>query len=311
MTDHEQASFGNGSPSGGGPAFGSPPDGMGASNQSPPGFSDSGFGGGSQFGGQPGGGAYSPPPPKKGMSTGCKVALACGIATLVVGIAGLVGTVFLCQYIGTELQEMGVAFENLGGGGEVGTLNDQNRQENPFSRPSNDVVTEASLERYLAVREKVVREIEGADEHTSTFLGEYRSSQPDVLKLLESMKGLGELKLEIAKLLLDEGYNPDEYAFFTMMIYFAAEEAEVEDTDMSGTQDDQIGQNEQEQIQDMQQEANEVNNDVYRLIPNVPPENLELFSEYSSQIDDLRVEKLIDVYMLIGTYQGLEGGNFN
>lgn len=177
--------------------------------------------------GAPGAGPTTPPPPpsRKGLSTGAKVALGCGAVTLV----GLVVMVILAVVGGMFVKREA---ENLAGGieahAEASETLDRLRDEHPFRVPDDGVVSRGQAETFFAVTDDAWERMEGWAEELGDLSrrlerrgGEARIG--DVAAGIRGMVGFGRTRLVLAETLADHDISNGEYVWTGLSLVKAYE----------------------------------------------------------------------------------------
>lgn len=139
---------------------------------------------------------------------GCAVVVVVGI--IAVGVGGYL--------VKNWFSEKGKTISNIAGTKEsdYGKKVEKLRTEYPFTPPSNGILTENQVTRFLAVRKAI--------------FGVYKAHEPEFKKLEDNKEGglsafmqLGslveEVKLTQAKALEDQRMSPDEYTYLVTVVY--------------------------------------------------------------------------------------------
>lgn len=152
------------------------------------------------------------------LGKGAKIAIGCGIAVVLVGIAVIVA------FVGAGFWLKGKAEELAGEQQKIEELH-RKADANAFSRPADGVIEEARLVTFLDARKRVYGvygkhkdEIEGASKKGKTDFGDVR----------KAFAWLSEIRLAQAQALADVGMSQDEYRFMVESIYKTMWAAEVE-----------------------------------------------------------------------------------
>jgi hypothetical protein len=99
----------------------------------------------------------SPPPPKKGMSAGAKLAIGCGVLAVVVVVGIVIASIAGGMFLRRKAEEWSSDIE---GQTEAGAVIDRLEADHRFSRPADGVVDAARAERFFAVTDLAWRQIE-------------------------------------------------------------------------------------------------------------------------------------------------------
>lgn len=162
------------------------------------------------------------PPPRKGLSTGTKLAIGCGIVALLaivaLIVAGVAGGLFLKRKA-DEFQG-GVASQS-----EASEMIRELEAEHPFSPPADGVVGAERAERFLEVTDDAWEEIE--DEMRD--LGrrgseiERRGGEAGVGDVMAGFRGLHRARVALAEALDDHDMPVSEYLWAGMTLTRAYE----------------------------------------------------------------------------------------
>lgn len=171
--------------------------------------------------GQPAAGA----PPKKGMSTGAKVAIGCGVAVVI----GIVLLVVAMVAGGMFLKDRA---EDFAGGVEAQQEASETmrslEEEHAFTAPEDGVVGEERAERFLAVTDQAWEEMEGFVEEWRER-GERiderggRANPGDVIAGIGAIGDLGRSRVVLAEALEDHGMPISEYVWTGLQLNRAYE----------------------------------------------------------------------------------------
>jgi hypothetical protein len=151
------------------------------------------------------------PPPRRGLSTGAKIGIGCGIILFLALIAaGLL--VYYVQH----------TFEQLSGGTdahiEATATFERLANRYPFTPPADDVVGADQASTFVTVSEEIWRELGPSVEKFETAMRELSQDEgrPDVRAVSEGFRGLArvtQVRLMLADLLERQQMSAEEYAW--------------------------------------------------------------------------------------------------
>jgi hypothetical protein len=233
------------------------------------------------------------------LGTGGKIAIGCGIA-LVVGVLGVVGVVIGGAYWAKSKVEAVQAEQK-----QVQDLKAK-ANESTFEAPSDGLVQEAQIVRFIAVR-KGVYDVYSKNEAFIEKMKDDKKKDADFSDLRKGFSLLTELQLAQAKGQADQKMSDSEYSFLVGQIYRsswaaevakqtggksvteatdeanrkaieqmkqAAERASKDSPGMKDTLDKQVGA-----LEEHADEAHEA-----AVAADVPPQNVALFRKYEADL---------------------------
>ena len=143
------------------------------------------------------------------MGTAGKIAIGCGIAVLIAGIAGIVAVGGLAWWAKGKAEEFT---------SEQKRIDDLHRKANAnrFTAPADGVVSEDRLQKFLEVRRRVYAVYET---HKDELDAISKKKQGDFGDVRKGFALINELRLAQAQALADLGMSEDEYRFLVEQIY--------------------------------------------------------------------------------------------
>lgn len=153
-----------------------------------------------------------PAPPKKGMSTGVKVAIGCGVLAVVVVVGIVIASIAGGMFLRSKAQEWSGDIE---GQAEAGAVIDRLEAEHPFSSPADGVVDPARAERFFAVTDLAWQQIEPEWddlEERGREIGD-RGGEASVGDVIAGVRGLTHARAAIAKALDEQEMPVSEYVW--------------------------------------------------------------------------------------------------
>jgi hypothetical protein len=143
------------------------------------------------------------------VGTAGKIAIGCGIAVLIAGIAGIVAVGGLAWWAKGKAEE----FTN-----EQSRIEELHRKANAnrFTAPADGVVSEDQLQKFLEVRRRVYAVYE---RHKDELDAMGKKKQGDFGDVRKGFALVNELRLAQAQALADLGMSEDEYRFLVEQIY--------------------------------------------------------------------------------------------
>ena len=143
------------------------------------------------------------------MGTAGKVAIGCGIAVLIAGIAGIVAVGGLAWWAKGKAEEFT---------SEQSRIEELHRKANAnrFTAPADGVVSEDRLQKFLDVRRRVYAVYE---RHKDELDAMSKKKQGDFGDVRKGFALINELRLAQAQALADVGMSEDEYRFLVEQIY--------------------------------------------------------------------------------------------
>lgn len=150
--------------------------------------------------------------PKKGMSTGAKVAIGCGILAVVVVLGIVVASIAGGMFLRRKAQEWSGDIE---GQAEIGAVIDRLEAESPFSPPADGVVDAARAERFFAVTDFAWEQIEPEWDHLEERGREIgdRGGEASVGDVIAGVRGLTHARTAIAEALDEHDMPVSEYVW--------------------------------------------------------------------------------------------------
>lgn len=153
-----------------------------------------------------------PAPPKKGISTGVKVAIGCGVLAVVVVVGIVLASIAGGMFLRRKAQEWSGDIE---GQAEAGAVIDRLEAEHPFSSPGDGVVNPARAERFFAVTDLAWKQIEPKWddlEERGREIGD-RGGEASVGDVIAGVRGLTQARSAIAKALDEHEMPVSEYVW--------------------------------------------------------------------------------------------------
>jgi len=143
------------------------------------------------------------------VGTAGKVAIGCGIAVLIAGIAGIVAVGGLAWWAKGKAEEFT---------SEQSRIEELHRKANAnrFTAPADGVVSEDRLQKFLDVRRRVYAVYE---RHKDELDAMSKKKQGDFGDVRKGFALINELRLAQAQALADVGMSEDEYRFLVEQIY--------------------------------------------------------------------------------------------
>lgn len=151
-------------------------------------------------------------PPKKGMSTGVKVAIGCGVMAVVVVVGIVIASIAGGMFLRRKAEEWTGGFE---GQAEIGEVIDRLEAGHPFSPPADGVVDLARAERFFAVTDLAWRKIEpewDELEQRGREIGN-RGGEAGVRDVVAGVRGLTHARTAIAEALDQHEMPVSEYVW--------------------------------------------------------------------------------------------------
>jgi hypothetical protein len=235
------------------------------------------------------------------MSTGVKVALiGCGLLFVIVIAAFGVGGFFAKKFIGEGID----AVKNAAGtdDSEYGKKVAELQKEYPFTPPSDGVITNHQLQRFLNVRKALYGVYH---EHAAELEKLKNTSNPDLGSAVKGFSMIKDLRSAQAKALAEQHMSPDEYKYMVSAIYVtwatkvtkdvepamasAAEgfkksldqlDHQLADPNLSETAKEQLKKTKEA----VQSQLDAIPKNVDKELESVPKQNIELFTEYQKEI---------------------------
>jgi len=160
------------------------------------------------------------PPPRKGMSTGAKVAIGCGILVLLAIVGVVVAIVAGGMFASKKIDEISGGLEAQQEASE--TVQELER-EHPFTPPSDGVVSSDRAETFFAVTDDAW---EGMQEWVDDMRerGEdidSRGGEADLGDAMAGLQGLGRSRVALSEALADHDMAVSEYIWTGMTLAHA------------------------------------------------------------------------------------------
>lgn len=230
------------------------------------------------------------------MGTGAKIAIGCVVAVAVIGVIGAVVIVGGAWWAKGKLE--GVAAEQK----QIEELQ-RKADANPFTRPQDGRIEEAQLLKFLEVRKAIFAVYQ---KHQQDLEARKHKQTADLGDMKAVFGIINEIRLTQARALADRGMSSEEYHYLVEQVYktlWASEmtkatggksisEAVSSSTDQAaremerqaeqGEMPDQAREAMREAAERMRKGSQEIEEKAHAL--DVPPENIELFRKYESEI---------------------------
>jgi hypothetical protein len=149
------------------------------------------------------------------MNTGAKIAIGCGLAVVGLGVVGVVGMVATGYWV---KQKVGGTLEKIQSDQKQIDTYLQQAKAHSFTAPSDGVITEAQLQKFLGVRKRVYPVYERYGKELEA-MGKDKSKAPGIQGFGTVMSAINELRLAQAKALAEEGVSPAEYGYLVGAVY--------------------------------------------------------------------------------------------
>ena len=160
------------------------------------------------------------PPPKKGMSTGAKVAIGCGIVALVGVVGVIVAIVAGGMFVSRKAEQFTGGLEAQQEASE--TVQELER-EHPFTAPADGIVRDDRAEAFFAVTddawEKMREWVEDMRERGEEIDG--RGGQAGIGDAMAGLQGLGRSRVALSEALADHDMAVSEYLWTGMALAHA------------------------------------------------------------------------------------------
>ena len=150
------------------------------------------------------------------MTTGAKIAIGCGIAVVVVGIAAVVTIGMGAYWIKGKVEQ--TAGDLTKRSQEMETYQKQ-ANANPFTRPADGVIQEPRLLKFLEVRKGVHAVYEM---HRAEFEGMKDKKEASLSDVMTVGGILLEARVALVKSLAEAGMSEEEYHFIVQQVYHSA-----------------------------------------------------------------------------------------
>jgi hypothetical protein len=231
------------------------------------------------------------------MTTGAKIAIGCGVALMVAGIAAIV--VLGAGYFWVKDKAEGLAANET----RISDLK-MKANANPFTRPADGVISEPRFEKFLGVRKQVFAVYE-KNEAAIEAIGNKKDAGLGDVKTALGL--LNDIRVAQAQALVDQGMSEEEYAFMVESVYKSAWAAavvgdsskkpseaaaekvkEAQDAIATAIEEakkqggPEAAQAIEESMKEAQQQAGEALSNIEAM--DVPKANIELFHKYQADI---------------------------
>ena len=150
------------------------------------------------------------------MTTGAKIAIGCGIAVVVAGIAAVVTIGMGAYWIKGKVEQ--TAGDLSKRTQELETYQ-KKANANPFTRPADGVIQEPRLLKFLEVRKGVHAVYEM---HRAEFEGMKDKKEASLSDVMTVGGILLEARIALVKSLAEVGMNEEEYHFIVQSVYHSA-----------------------------------------------------------------------------------------
>jgi hypothetical protein len=210
------------------------------------------------------------------MGTGAKIAIGCGVAVLVTGIAAVVGVVGLGMWGKSKLDAFAAeqkAVEEL----------EKKADANPFTVPEDGVIQEARLLKFIEARQRVHPVYETYRAEFEGLQNVEKKKEPDFSDIGKAVKaGAGFLELRKVQLqaLADLGMSREEYRYLVQAVYQSWWASEIEKS--TGKT---LAENKEAAQDSMKEAARQLEEQSKAPIdPNLPPEAQKAMREAQEQM---------------------------
>lgn len=153
------------------------------------------------------------------MKTGAKIAIGCGVAAFLAIVVVVVALFGAAWWGKKKLDEATGGIERMAETQKDIERYQQQANENAFTEPSDGVIEEARLLKFLAVRRDVFI-VYG--KYKDVLERASKEQRPDLSALGASFKMLNELRLAQAQAQAREGLSDDEYRYLVQQVYKTA-----------------------------------------------------------------------------------------
>jgi hypothetical protein len=194
------------------------------------------------------------------MNTGAKIAIGCGVAVVVTGIAAVVGVVGLGYWAKGKAEK---AFGDMAGDQKKIEQLQETANKNDFTPPADGTITEARLQKFLEVRKHIFDVYKAHEADIEAMKNKKDASIGD------AMKGVGiinEVRLARAQGLADAGMSESEYQYYVGSIYTSAVATEVNKATGGKKVSEAVRDASNQAAKVLEQQANATPD------PNLPPE---------------------------------------
>jgi hypothetical protein len=160
------------------------------------------------------------------MGTGAKIAIGCGILVVVTGLAVVGGVIGLGMWGKSKIDSFAA---------EQQKIQDLEKQanENAFEQPTDGIIPEARLVKFLEVRKAVYPTYQKYQTQLEGMKTADQKKEPDfgdVQNALGALGGLNELRTAHVQALVAAGMSQDEYRYLVENIYKSAWASEFQKT---------------------------------------------------------------------------------
>jgi hypothetical protein len=151
------------------------------------------------------------------MKTGAKIAIGCVVTVVVLVVVGAVGMVASFYWAKNKVK---AGIESIQGDQNQINAYLKEARAHPFTQPTDGVITEPQLLKFLEVRKKIFgvyrkygQQLEALDKQKSQGQG------PGLAGLTTLVSGFNEIRLSQAQALAETGMNPQEYMYLVGAVY--------------------------------------------------------------------------------------------
>jgi hypothetical protein len=236
------------------------------------------------------------------MSTGIKIALiGCGLLFVIVIVGFGVGGYLLKKYVGEGVETV----KNVVGSedSEYGKKMAELAQEYPFTPPSDGVITDNQLQRFLNVRKSLFSIYKN---HESEFAKLKDSQNPDLGSAMKGFSMMKELRVAQAKALEEQHMSLEEYRFMVTTVYVTwatkatKEVAPMMNSTAEGLKksieeidkqlaDSNIPETAKEQLrqtkESMQSQLDSIPKEIDKQLEGLPQANIDLLTRYQKEVE--------------------------
>lgn len=152
------------------------------------------------------------------MKTLTKVAIGCGVATLLAGTAAVV------VFVGGAYWLKGKVEQVAGNEKHIEEAKKRAAEAAPFTRPADGVLQEARLLKFLEIRKRMFAIYE---QHRPEIEAMNKKEKGDLGDVMKAFSWIGELRKAHAEAQADLGMGDEEYAFMVEQVYKSAWAAEI------------------------------------------------------------------------------------
>jgi hypothetical protein len=233
------------------------------------------------------------------VGTGGKIAIGCGIA-LVVAVLGVVGVVLVGAYWAKSKVESVQAEQK-----QIEALKAK-ANESSFTEPSDGVVQEAQIVRFISVRKRVY-DVYSKNEAFIESMKDDKKKEADFADLRKGFALLNELRVALASGQAEQNMSDSEYAFLVGQVYKSSWAAHVADqtggksiteatdeanrkaieqmkqaAERAAEQSPQMKETLDKQVGALEEHADQAHDAA--AAADVPPQNVALFRKYEAEL---------------------------